>query len=501
MIKKLLIANRGEIAVRIARAAKELDIDTVAVYSEADKDALHVRMANEAVFIGSSEPSESYLKAESIIQAALQSGAQAIHPGYGFLSERASFAEACGKSGLIFVGPSADAMKSLGSKIDSKKLAVENQVPITPGYFEPNASHEELLKQAAIIGYPLMLKASAGGGGRGMRIVRNPDDFYSELEIASSEAVKAFGDGTMMIEKLVERPRHIEVQILADDFGRVACLFERDCSLQRRHQKLVEESPSPYFQINPGMWDQMKACAQRLIKVASYTGAGTVEFMVDEASNEFYFLEVNARLQVEHPVTECVTGLDLVKWQLRISSGQPLEIPGGLLEGNRNSIRGHCIEARVVAEDPTKGFMPSIGPIQAWIEPKAPGIRFDTGYGPGATISRFYDSLLGKVIAHAETRQECIDRLIVALQNTHILGVSTNISYLIHVLDSPGFRSGKVDTGFLGREFSEWNDSGELPDELEAITAAATRQATVNGVIRTTQQTAWDKLDDFRNVR
>ncbi len=499
MIQKLLIANRGEIAVRILRAAREMGIRTVAVYSDADRDALHVALADEAVHIGESEPANSYLNIDGVIGAALKTNADAIHPGYGFLSERAEFAEACAQAGIIFVGPSASAMRRLGAKIDAKQLAVQAGVPITPGFFEADASHEQLKAAAEEIGYPIMLKASAGGGGRGMRTVHNAEDFDEELRIASDEALKGFGDGTMMVEKLIERPRHIEAQILADQHGTVAVLFERECSLQRRHQKLVEEAPSPVFELNTAVWDEMRHCVAELVRLAGYTGAGTAEFMYDEPSGKFYFLEVNARLQVEHPVTELITGVDLVHQQLRIASGLPLEVPPAVLVGDRNAIHGHALEVRIVAEDPAAGFMPSIGKILAWAEPKAPGIRVDTGYGPRSEVSRFYDSMIAKVIAHAATREEAIDRLRAALLDFHVLGVKTNIGYLIGILDHPAFRAGHMDTGFLGREFPDYKPDPALPLELAAIAAHAGSAAEVRGEAKF--QGAWDIVDGFRNSR
>ncbi len=499
MISKLLIANRGEIAVRVIRAAREMGIRTVAVFSEADRHALHVALADETVFIGEPEPTSSYLDAQKILAAAKQTGADAIHPGYGFLSERADFAEACLQSGVTFVGPSADAMRKLGAKIDAKQLAVSAGVPVTPGYFELGATNEKLLEEAHRIGFPVMLKASAGGGGRGMRIVRSADQFLEEAAIASDEALKGFGDGAMMVEKLIERPRHIEAQILADTHRNVAVLFERECSLQRRHQKLVEEAPSPIFAIgNLGVWEKMRECVASLVKLAGYTGAGTAEFMYDEASGEFYFLEVNARLQVEHTVTEAISGVDLVKQQLRIASGLPLEVPAAVLAGDRSAIHGHAIEVRIVAEDPAKGFLPSVGKILAWAEPKAPGIRVDTGFGPGGEISRFYDSLVAKVIAHAPTRAEAIDKLRTALKDFHILGVKTNISYLLEVLDHPSFRAGQMDTGFLGREFADWVPSTEVPKELADIAthASGTHLAAPGAA----SQGIWDMTDGYRNT-
>lgn len=494
MINKLLIANRGEIAVRVIRAAREMGIRTVAVYSEADKGAIHVALADEAVFIGPPEPSASYLDISKIIAAAKDTGAEAIHPGYGFLSERAEFSEACAAANIIFIGPPASAMRALGAKIDAKKIAVEAGVPITPGFFERDATPEDLKSAADRIGYPVMLKASAGGGGRGMRVVRDSADLLTELQHASDEAIKAFGDGAMMVEKLIERPRHIEVQILADQHGNVACLFERECSLQRRHQKIIEEAPSV---VGDTIWEGLQESVKSLVKRAGYFGAGTAEFMFDEASGGFYFLEVNARLQVEHPVTEAISGVDLVQWQIRIASGEKLDLSEDLMVGNRRAIRGHAIEARIVAEDPGHGFLPSVGKIVGWAEPKAPGVRVDTGFAAGSEVSRYYDSLIAKVIAHGETREAAIDRLKEALLDLHILGVRTNVEYLLAILDHRGFRSGGIDTGFLGREFAEWTPPADVPPELlgVAATASAASQAASAEV---DHPTSWF-LDGFRN--
>ena len=506
MIKKLLIANRGEIAVRIIRGAREMGIRTVAVYSEADEHSMHVALADEACCIGDAEPSKSYLDAQRIIDTAKQCGADAIHPGYGFLSERASFSEACAKAGIIFVGPPAEAMRRLGSKIDAKQLAVENKVPITPGFFEANASSDQLEKAAKKIGYPIMLKASAGGGGRGMRIVRDPADFKSELSVASDEALKAFGDGAMMIEKLVEQPRHIEVQVLADHHGNVACLFERECSIQRRHQKLIEEAPSALSTslLDKGakVWAAMKDAVTRLIKASGYTNAGTVEFMFDDKTNQFYFLEVNARLQVEHPVTEMITGLDLVQWQLRIASGEKLDIQPETLKSERSAINGHAMEVRVVAEDPAHNFLPSIGKINSWAEPIRPGVRVDTGFGPNSEVSRYYDSLIAKVIVHADTRMDAIRRMREALLDFHIIGVKTNIGYILSILDHPDFQAGKIDTGFIGREFSEWTGNGEIPKELGAILSNMSFVTADSSECALAVETgAWVLADGFRNAR
>ena len=500
MIKKVLIANRGEIACRVIRTCRELGIKTVAVYSDADKEALHRSFADESVYIGEPEPSKSYLSIEKIINAALESGADAIHPGYGFLSERAEFAQACREAGVIFIGPSPEAMSKLGAKIDAKNIAVKCGVPITPGYFVVGATDDDLRKAAAEIGYPVMLKASAGGGGRGMRAVWNESEFDDTIRLAREESVKAFGDGEMMVEKLVERPRHIEVQILADSHGTVACLFERECSLQRRHQKIVEEAPSPAM--TEKLWQEMKSASQKLILEAGYVGAGTVEYMTDDKAENFYFLEVNARLQVEHPVTELITGIDLVEQQIRVAQGEKLNLPAGLINGDRNAIRGHAIEARIIAEDPAKGFLPSIGKIAFWAEPKGDGVRFDTGFNSASTITQYYDSLIAKLITHSATRSSAIKRLELALEDTHILGVKTNITYLLDVIRHPGFGAGDIDTGFLGRHFPDWHPNVELPEALGDLLGMATASAQQPAAGKTgSTKPAWETADGFRIVR
>jgi acetyl/propionyl-CoA carboxylase alpha subunit len=499
MIKKLLIANRGEIACRIIRSARIMGISTVAVYSDSDRQSVHTQLADEAIYIGASEPNESYLQMDKILAACRESGADAVHPGYGFLSERAEFSDACWMAGITFVGPPASAMRKLGNKIEAKQLALEVAVPITPGYFEPGATAELLFSEARKIGFPVMLKASAGGGGRGMRIVREPDHFLGEFAIASDEALSGFGDGSMMVEKLIERPRHIEVQFFADSQGSVAALYERECSLQRRHQKLVEEAPSPIM--TETLWNELRESTIRLARAAGYVGAGTCEFMFDEGSEEFYFLEVNARLQVEHPVTELITGLDLVQLQIHIANGEELKLSSDVQTGLRAGIRGYAIEARIVAEDPSKNFLPSIGKIVGWAEPQDPFIRVDTGYRLGSEVSRYYDSLLAKVIAYAPERDTAIDRLISALNDFHILGVNTNISYLIEVLESTGFRNGDFDTGFLGREFADWQPKDTLPDELFEIVSSAHGSTVTNGECLKSDKAAWATLSDFRNAQ
>lgn len=497
MIRKLLIANRGEIALRVMRTARQMGIRTVAVYSCADAKALHPKFADERVPLVGPEPSSGYLDIDEILRAARETGAEAIHPGYGFLSERAEFAAACEANGIRFVGPSAAAMRRLGAKIEAKELAIRAGVPVVPGYFKGGASSEELRSAALEIGFPVLLKASAGGGGRGMRVVRAAEDFDSQLDVASEEALKAFGDGSMMVEKLVERPRHVEVQVLADQHGTIACLFERECSIQRRHQKLIEEAPSPLWSETSGQWDAMRDAARALVREAGYVGAGTVEFIVDPTSGEFYFLEVNARLQVEHPVTEGITGLDLVRWQLEIASGAPLAISPGLVEGYRAAIRGHVIEARIVAEDPAKGFLPSVGGIVHWAEPKGPGIRVDSGYEQGSEVSQYYDSLVAKVIAQGEDRPQAIQRLKGALLDFHILGVRTNIAYLLDVLSHPQFVAGSYDTGFLEREMTPWSP-GPPPRELGLLEGQAAGDPAASLASRSRALSVWDIADGFR---
>jgi acetyl/propionyl-CoA carboxylase alpha subunit len=499
MIKRLLVANRGEIAVRVMRTAREMGIETVAVYSDADRDAMHVQMADRAVHIGESEPGKSYLSIEKIIDAARETSADAIHPGYGFLSERAEFAEACAEAGITFVGPSATAMRRLGAKIDAKQIAVAASVPVVPGMFEPGASDAQLKEAATKIGYPVLLKASAGGGGRGMRAVRNEAEFDDQIKLAREESIKAFGDGAMMVEKLVEQPRHIEVQILSDTHGNVACLFERECSIQRRHQKIIEEAPSPVM--TDELWARMKAAAESLIRKAEYVGAGTVEFMTDFDAREFFFLEVNARLQVEHPVTEAITGLDLVRQQLLIADGKPMEVSPALMAGDRTAIRGHAIEARLVAEDPGAGFLPSVGKLLGWAEPSGLGVRFDTGFGAGREISRFYDSLIAKLIVHAETRDAAIAKLEMALEDTHILGVKTNIAYILDVIRSEEFRAGDTDTGLLGRSFADWKLSSEIPAEIAALLSTSSNPAGTGTQTRFETRPAWAAGDGFRVTR
>lgn len=494
-IQKLLIANRGEIAVRVMKTAKALGIQTVAVYSDADSESTHRHYADEAVHIGGSAPSESYLRIDAIIEACRRTGADAVHPGYGFLSERAEFSEACREAGIAFLGPSPESMRKLGDKIDAKALAVKTGVPITSGFFEPGATDAQLREAAEKIGYPIMLKASAGGGGRGMRVVRHAADFDSELAVAKDEALKGFGNDAMMVEKLVVDPKHVEVQFAADAQGNVACLFERECSIQRRHQKLIEEAPSPYPRIAE-LWPTMRDAVSNLVREAGYQGVGTAEFMLDGSSGEVYFLEVNARLQVEHCVTEEITDLDLVGLQIAIAEGKPLNLRQELIAGDRSAIGGHSIEARIVAEDAAKGFLPSIGKILGWAEPKGPGIRVETGFGKGSEVSRFYDSMIAKVVAHGSTREIARLRLIAALEDLHVLGVQTNIGYILNVLKHPKFIEGDVDTGFLAREYGNWQSPSPSSEVMAAAKFANTPTTATSGVI--SRKSVWNLGDDWR---
>ncbi len=457
MFDSLLIANRGEIAVRVMRTAKEMGIRTIAVYSDADSDTPHVLQADDAVCIGSAEPAQSYLNIEAILKAAKESGAKAIHPGYGFLSENPEFARAVDEAGLIFVGPAAEVMAALGDKTSARELARSQGVPVTPGFEKRDASAEELEAAAKEIGYPVLIKAAAGGGGKGMRVVSDPALLVESAKQAASEAKSAFGDGTIYLEKYLERPRHVEIQIMADKNGHAIHLFERECSIQRRHQKIVEESPSPV--LDADLRERMGQAAVALVKAAGYVNAGTVEFLLDE-NNNFYFLEVNTRLQVEHPVTEMITGLDLVRLQLQIADGQALS-----LQQQDVTLRGHAIECRLYAEDAAKGFLPSPGKILLAIVPEGPGVRFDHAIRTGLDVPVYYDPMLGKLIATAPDRNSAIQRMIRALEECVILGVATPVEFLLDVLRSPAFRQGETHTHFIEQHFCEWTPSDDADVE------------------------------------
>jgi len=443
MFKKILIANRGEIAVRVIRACHEMGITAVAVYSEVDRAALHVRKADEAYPIGAAAAAESYLNIGKILDVARQSGAEAIHPGYGFLSENARFAQACVDVGVKFIGPKVAAMNAMGSKTRARQAMERAGVPFVPGTSRGLESIEEAEEVAARIGYPVMLKAAAGGGGKGMRLVHTPDQLKSSLDAARSEAERSFGDSEVYIEKAILNPRHIEMQILADEHGNTLYLGERECSLQRRHQKVLEEAPSPIVDLD--MRRRMGEVAVRVARAANYTNAGTVEFLVDQRKN-FYFLEMNTRLQVEHPVTELVTGLDLVHLQIRIAAGEKLP-----LRQEDVQIRGHAMECRIYAEDPDNNYFPSPGKITLLLEPSGPGIRTDSGMYEGWTVPMDYDPLLAKLIGYGSDREQAIARLTRALDEYFVGGIKTNIALFRRILADPDFRAGKLDTGFLDR--------------------------------------------------
>ena len=444
-ITKLLVANRGEIALRVMRSARELGIKTVAVYSEADREALHVRFADEAVFIGPPPSSESYLRIEKIIDAAKQTGAQAIHPGYGFLSENEDFAAAIEKAGMIFIGPSAKSIEVMGSKLAAKAAVAKFNVPLVPGTSEPIDDINKAKKIASEIGYPVLIKASAGGGGKGMRIVENEKEFQEQMERAVSEATSAFGDGSVFIEKYVTQPRHIEFQIFGDQHGNVIHLFERECSIQRRHQKVVEEAPSAV--LTPELRKNMGEAAINVAKSCGYYGAGTVEFILDEKLN-FYFLEMNTRLQVEHPVTEMVTGIDLVKLQIAVAQGEKLPFRQEDLK-----LHGHAMEVRVYAEDPANNFLPDIGTLQTYKRPQGNGIRVDDGFEQGMSIPFYYDPMIAKLICYAETREGAIEKTIRAIAEYEITGLETTLGFCNFVMHHDAFRSGNFDTKFVEKYF------------------------------------------------
>ena len=443
MFKKILIANRGEIALRVIRACRELGVQTVAVYSEADRESLHVRFADDDVCIGPAPARESYLNIPRIIAAAEIAGADAIHPGYGFLAENAEFAETCAASNISFIGPTAEQIRVMGDKAAARRAMLAVGVPIIPGTEGGVDDPEEALVFARKIGFPVIIKAAAGGGGKGMRVAADPDDFVRSFQLARSEALSAFGNGDVYVEKYLERPRHIEFQIMGDRHGNVIHLGERDCSVQRRHQKLIEESPSPA--VTAKMREEMGNAAVKGAKAIDYVGAGTIEMLLNE-DNSFYFMEMNTRIQVEHPVTEMLTGEDLVKEQIRVASGEKLSIKSPVER------RGHVIECRVNAEDPARNFQPSPGKIDVFHPPGGPGVRLDTHVYAGYTVPPFYDSLLAKVICQGRDRPEALKRMQVALESFIIEGVTTTIPFLGRVMANKTFQSGKIDTRFLERE-------------------------------------------------
>ncbi|MFM6953547.1 MAG: acetyl-CoA carboxylase biotin carboxylase subunit [Sphingobacteriaceae bacterium] len=444
-MKKLLIANRGEIALRIMRSAKEMGIATVAVYSEADRNALHVRYADEAICIGPAASSQSYLVFDKIIDACKQTGAEAIHPGYGFLSENAAFARAVQQAGLVLVGPSPEAMEMMGNKLSAKAAALKYNIPMVPGTEEAISDVAEAKKRAIEVGFPILIKAAAGGGGKGMRIVENAADFEEQMHLAVSEATSAFGDGSVFIERYVGSPRHIEIQVLGDNYGNIVHLFERDCSVQRRHQKVIEEAPSAI--LTPEIREKMGKCAVDVARSCNYTGAGTVEFILDE-NLDFFFLEMNTRLQVEHPVTELITGLDLVKEQIKIARGEKLSFSQQDL-----TITGHAIELRVYAEDPATNFLPDIGRLETYRLPQGPGIRVDDGFEEGMEIPIYYDPMIAKLITYGENRTQAIERMIRAIDEYQITGIETTLGFGKFVMQHEAFISGNFDTHFVKNYF------------------------------------------------
>jgi 3-methylcrotonyl-CoA carboxylase alpha subunit len=456
MFKKILIANRGEIACRVAATAKRMGIKTVAVYSDADAQAKHVQVCDEAVHIGGSAPKGSYLRWERILQAAKDTGAQAVHPGYGFLSENEDFAKACASAGLVFIGPPASAILAMGLKAESKQLMEKAGVPLVPGYHAADQDPALLQREADRIGYPALIKASAGGGGKGMRVVNSSAEFFDALASCKREAINSFGDDAVLIEKYVQRPRHIEIQVFGDTHGNCVYLFERDCSVQRRHQKVLEEAPAPGM--TAALRKQMGEAAVAAAKAVNYVGAGTVEFIVEQTaydkpeSMKFFFMEMNTRLQVEHPVTEAITGLDLVEWQLRVASGEPLPLQQSDLR-----IHGHAIEARICAENPDNNFLPATGTLAVYRKPKCSSfeigdIRIDDGVREGDSISPFYDSMVAKLIVHGDTREQALARLDEALSQTRIVGLTTNVQFLRHIIRTDSFATAKLDTALIQRE-------------------------------------------------
>ena len=458
MFKKILIANRGEIACRVAATAKRMGIQTVAVYSDADATAKHVGACDEAIHVGGSAPKDSYLRWEKIIEAAKATGAQAIHPGYGFLSENEAFAEACAKAGLVFIGPPGSAIQAMGLKAESKQLMEKAGVPLVPGYHGSDQNPDLLKREADRIGYPVLIKASAGGGGKGMRAVEKSEDFAEALASCQREAQNSFGDQAVLIEKYVQRPRHIEIQVFGDTQGHCVYLMERDCSVQRRHQKVLEEAPAPGM--SEALRQQMGEAAVAAARAVNYVGAGTVEFIVEQRDNpatgqvdmHFFFMEMNTRLQVEHPVTEAVTGLDLVEWQLRVASGEALP-----LKQEQIKLNGHAIEARICAENPDNNFLPATGHLQVYKKPvhtafERGAVRFDDGVREGDSISPFYDSMVAKLIVHGDTREQALALLDQALAQTQVVGLATNVQFLRHVLHSPSFVEARLDTALIPRE-------------------------------------------------
>lgn len=492
MFSKILIANRGEIACRIIRTARKMGIRTVAVYSDADRDAMHVALADEAIAIGPAPARSSYLDAEKIIAAAQASGAQAIHPGYGFLSENAGFAEACASAGIIFIGPTPDAIRAMGGKSEAKALMAQAGVPVVPGYHGEDQADEKLAGEAEAIGYPVLLKASAGGGGKGMRVVREKREFAAELAGAKREALAAFGNDRMLIEKYLERPRHVEVQVFADGHGNCLSLFERDCSIQRRHQKVIEEAPAPG--LPDTLRQRMYNAAVAAARAIDYRGAGTVEFLLDP-SGAFYFMEMNTRLQVEHPVTEYITGLDLVEWQIRVANGEALPDDWGNLR-----INGHAIEARIYAEDPAHDFLPSIGTVSHLAFPEeGPHLRIDSGIRTGDAISVHYDPMIAKLIVWDYDRPSAVRRLRLTLEKLAICGVTSNAAFLTRLAGLDAFAAAELDTGFIARNEAALFAPGATSENEIALATLGLLLSRRNGAKpQADPYSPWNNTNSFR---
>ncbi|MCB0255147.1 MAG: acetyl-CoA carboxylase biotin carboxylase subunit [Anaerolineae bacterium] len=500
MFQKILIANRGEVAVRIIRACQEVGVRTVAVYSDADANALHAMLADESVHIGPAPPAQSYLCGDCILEQAVRLGCDAVHPGYGFLSENADFAEAVTQAGLIWIGPEPAAMRTMGSKTSARSAMQAAGVPVVPGY-QASQADADLLAAASRLGFPLLVKATAGGGGKGMRIVADPADLPVALASARREARNAFGDDRIYLEKLIPSPRHIEFQVFGDRHGNAVHLFERECSIQRRHQKIIEETPSPF--LSDDLRRQMGEAAVAAVRAVGYVNAGTLEFLVDSTSGSFYFLEMNTRLQVEHPITEQVTGVDLVKLQLKVAAGEPIPFRQEDLGQRR-----HAIECRIYAEDPANDFLPSVGKVLRAVEPAGPGVRVDAGVTTGDEITIHYDPMIAKLIALGEDRDDAVRKMNWALQHYVILGLTTNIPFLQAVVNSDAFRRGDVTTDFVDRHFANWQPPAEQPPDMVLVAAAlaelledeagAANPTTVDGVNQGDPFAPWRQKSGFR---